>query len=100
MKALILGCSPRKSSKKFDESTATLCLDLLMFVCLLNDYRIAELWPLVSDHLGQLVNSFSPQSTQLLITRTVVNMLFLALKLVKDTQVSEAVLATMLYLTK
>jgi hypothetical protein len=35
-----------------------------------------------------------------LITRTVVNMLFLALKLVKDPQVSEPVLATMLYLTK
>ena len=100
MKALILGCSPRKSSKKFDESTATLCLDLLMFACLLNDYRIAELWPTVSDHLGQLVNSFSQQSTQLLVTRSVINMLYLAFKLAKDSQVSEQVLATMLYLTK
>jgi hypothetical protein len=100
MKALILGCSPRKSSKKFDESTATLCLDLLMFVCLLNDYRIQGLWPMISDHLGQLVNSFTPQSTHLLISRTVINMLYLALKLVKDPEVTEPVLATMLYLTK
>jgi hypothetical protein len=44
LKALILGCSPNKSSKKFDETTATFCLDLLSYICLINDYRLQTFW--------------------------------------------------------
>jgi brefeldin A-resistance guanine nucleotide exchange factor 1 len=100
IKALILGCSPNKSSKKFDEVTATFCLDILSYICLLNDYRLSTFWPLVSEHFEQLLSSLSSNNTQLLVSHAVINLLYLGYRLLEVSDITERMLQSLLVLTR